>query len=122
MPSALIWFRNDLRLDDNPALQAALRDGCLPIPVYIHAPEEEGAWAPGAASDAWRARSLQSLASDLAARGSRLHIVRGPTVVALRSLAAQSDAEAVFWNRRYEPAIVKRDAGIARELRQHGLR
>ena len=54
MPTALVWFRNDLRLADNPALQAALRAGFDPVPVYIHAPDEEGAWSPGAASDAWR--------------------------------------------------------------------
>ena len=43
-----MWFRRDLRLDDNPALQAALRAGHVPVPVYIHAPEEEAPWAPGA--------------------------------------------------------------------------
>ena len=53
---ALVWFRNDLRLADNPALQAAVRAGLMPLPVYVHAPEEEGPWAPGAASDAWRHR------------------------------------------------------------------
>jgi deoxyribodipyrimidine photo-lyase len=121
MSPALIWFRNDLRLDDNPALQAALDAGLLPVPVYIHAPEEEGDWAPGAASDAWRQRSLQALADDLAARGSRLQIFRGPSRATLRALVAQCGAAAVFWNRRYEPAIVARDAGIERVLREDGL-
>ena len=47
---ALHWFRNDLRLDDNPALQAALDHGYVPIPVYIHAPDEGGEWRPGSGS------------------------------------------------------------------------
>ena len=122
MATALVWFRNDLRLADNPALQAALRGGFEPVPVYVHAPDEEGEWAPGAASDAWRLRSLRNLDADLQTRGSRLQVLRGPTLVALQRLAASSGAEAVFWNRRYEPAIESRDATIKRVLRQHGLR
>ena len=54
MTRAVLWFRNDLRLADNPALEGLLRAGLAPIPVYIHAPDEHGEWAPGAASDACR--------------------------------------------------------------------
>jgi deoxyribodipyrimidine photo-lyase len=121
MTRALLWFRNDLRLVDNPALEGLLRAGLDPIPVYIHAPAEEGAWAPGAASDAWRVRSLRALDADLRARGSRLHVLRGPTHQALRQLVAQTDAKAVYWNRRYEPAIEARDADIKRALRADGI-
>jgi deoxyribodipyrimidine photo-lyase len=121
MPTAVIWFRNDLRLDDNPALQAALARGFGVLPVYVHAPLEEGDWAPGAASDAWRARSLDALDAALRARGSRLHCARGDSLVELRRMAKESSAEAVFWNRRYEPAIEARDALIKRALRDDGL-
>ena len=61
MGKALVWFRRDLRLRDNPALQAALDAGHVPVPVYVHAPDEEGAWRPGAASRAWLHRSLAAL-------------------------------------------------------------
>jgi deoxyribodipyrimidine photo-lyase len=122
MSHALVWFRNDLRLADNPALQAALRAGLVPVPVYVHAPDEEGAWAPGAASDAWRLRSLQALAQGLEARGSRLQVFRGASLATLQRLAAQTGAAAVFWNRRYEPAIEARDAALKRALREQGLR
>ena len=122
MPRALVWFRNDLRLADNPALQAALRAGYAPVPVYVHAPDEEGEWAPGAASDAWRARSLRALAADLDASGSRLQVFRGGSLATLHALAREVDAEAVFWNRRYEPAIEARDTALKRALRQHGVR
>ncbi|HEY5972269.1 MAG TPA: deoxyribodipyrimidine photo-lyase [Pseudoxanthomonas sp.] len=122
MPHALVWFRNDLRLADNPALQASLRAGFEPLPVYIHAPDEEGGWAPGAASDAWRHRSLHALDADLRARGSRLQVFLGPALATLQRLATQTQAEAVFWNRRYEPAIEDRDANIKRALRGAGLR
>ncbi len=122
MARAIVWFRNDLRLDDNPALQAALDEGYAPVPVYVHAPEEESPWAPGAASEAWRHRSLAALESDLQRRGSTLLYRRGPTAEALGVLIEDSGAEAVFWNRRYEPAIERRDAGLKSALRERGLR
>ncbi|GAB3099730.1 cryptochrome/photolyase family protein [Lysobacter terrae] len=122
MARALVWFRNDLRLADNPALQAALRAGFEPVPVYLHAPEEEGAWRPGAASEAWRQRSLHALADAVTARGSRLQVFTGATLPTLQRLVADAGAEAVFWNRRYEPAIEARDTAIKRVLRQQGLR
>ncbi len=92
------------------------------IPVYIHAPEEEGAWQPGAASNAWRHRSLLALDADLRGRGSRLSVLRGSSLEALQRAAAECGAEAVFWTRRYEPAIEMRDADIKRVLRGAGLR
>ncbi|MFC3714554.1 cryptochrome/photolyase family protein [Luteimonas soli] len=122
MPTAILWFRNDLRLDDNPALQAALRAGLTPVPVYIHAPGEEGDWAPGAASDAWRQRSLRALDADLRGRGSRLRLFTGTSSEVLHELVAATGAEAVFWNRRYEPAVEERDTRIKRALRTLGVR
>ena len=121
MANALVWFRNDLRLADQPALAAALAAGQVPVCVYVHAPEEEGGWPPGAASDAWRHHSLAALDASLRARGSRLRIFRGPSLPVLQALAAACDAEAVYWTRRYEPAIEQRDAGIKRALREQGL-
>ncbi|MCD9026944.1 DNA photolyase family protein [Luteimonas sp. BDR2-5] len=122
MANALVWFRNDLRLDDHPALRAALEAGLAPVCVYIHAPDEEGDWAPGAASDAWRHRSLAALDAALRRRGSRLRLFHGPTLPTLRTLVDTCEAEAVFWNRRYEPAIEQRDAKIKRALRGAGVR
>ena len=121
MPAALVWFRNDLRLDDQPALQAALAQGYAPIPVYVHAPEEEGAHGAGAASDAWRRRSLAALDAALRARGSRLICLHGPTRGALERLASTVAAEAIFWTRRYEPSIERRDTELKRAFRQSGL-
>ncbi len=121
MGNALVWFRNDLRLDDQPALRAALDAGHVPVCVYIHAPDEEGTWRPGAASDAWRQRSLAALDASLRARGSRLRIFNGPSLELLGTIAAACDAEAVYWTRRYEPAIERRDAAIKRALRAQGL-
>ncbi len=122
MPTALVWFRNDLRLADNPALRTAIEEGFDPICVYVHAPDEEGRWTPGAASDAWRHRSLAALDASLRTRGARLRVFAGPSLPTLQSLALACNAEAVFWNRRYEPAVEKRDTAIKKALRAQGLR
>ena len=121
MPNALVWFRHDLRLDDNPALRAALDQGFTPVPVYVHAPQEEGEWSPGAASRAWLHRSLTALDADLRARGSRLLLREGPSAPALQALVEQTGAVAVFWNRKYEPATQPRDASLKKRLREQGL-
>lgn len=122
MGRAIVWFRRDLRLADHPALRAALDADLAPIPVYIHAPEEEGEWAPGAASLAWLHRSLKSLDADLRDLGSRLIVRRGPTRETLGALIGTTGADAVFWNRLYEPAVIERDAAIKKSLRKLGLR
>ena len=117
----MLWFRQDLRLSDNPALAAALARGGAVIPVFIWAPEEEGAWPPGAASRWWLHQSLTALAAALEARGSRLIVRRGPSAQTLEALASESGAAAVFWNRRYEPAAIARDAAVKTALRARGL-
>jgi deoxyribodipyrimidine photo-lyase len=104
-PVTLVWFRQDLRLRDNPALDAAARRGAV-VPVYIWAPEDEGDWPPGAASRWWLHQSLRALDAGLRERGSRLILATGPTLATLRSLAERTGATALYWNRRYEPAAI----------------
>jgi deoxyribodipyrimidine photo-lyase len=117
----LVWFRLDLRLADNPALDAAVRRGGPIVPVYIHAPGEESPWEPGGASRWWLHQSLHSLDGQLRVAGSRWVIRRGPTLEALRKLVRETRAGAVFWNRRYEPAVITRDAIIKDALRVDGV-
>jgi len=109
---SIVWFRLDLRLADNPALNAAVKRGGPVIPVFIWAPEEEGKWSPGAASRWWLHQSLLALDASLRAIGSRLVIRRGPTIDTLRAVMKETGADTVFWNRRYEPSLVERDRRI----------
>jgi deoxyribodipyrimidine photo-lyase len=119
--STILWFRLDLRLADNPALRAAARRGGAVVPVFIWAPEEEGDWPPGAASRWWLHHSLAVLDGCLRKLGSRLIIRRGPTLQALRALGRETGAGAVFWNRRYEPAVRSRDARVEAALCTEGF-
>lgn len=117
MSVSIVWFRLDLRLHDNPALEAAAKLGEV-VPVFIWAPEEEGAWPPGAASRWWLHHSLKALAKDLGG----LVIRRGPSLDALRHLVKETNATAVFWNRRYEPALSARDTKVKQALLADGLK
>ncbi len=117
----IVWFRRDLRVADNPALAAALERGGPVLPVYLFAPGEEGDWSPGGASRWWLHHALTSLAEALDSLGLPLVLRRGPSLETLRELVAESGARAVYWNRRYEPAVVERDAKIKRALKDDGL-
>ncbi|CAN5512730.1 deoxyribodipyrimidine photo-lyase [soil metagenome] len=132
--SALFWFRQDLRLADNPGLLAAIKwakekKGDL-ILVYIWAPDEEGAWPPGGATKVWLHQSLEALSEDIKKLGSRLIIVEAgkdkgkghpSSLNVLQTLASKFEAGAVFWNRRYEPSAIERDKVVKATLKAAGL-
>ncbi|MNS07243.1 Deoxyribodipyrimidine photo-lyase [compost metagenome] len=116
MPPVILWFRRDLRLDDNPALNAAVATGRPVLPLYI--PDEVGEGRRlGAASRWWLDKSLRALDASLRGRGGRLILRRGHAEAELRRLIAETGADRVFMNRLFEPEANARDADIA-----HGLK
>jgi deoxyribodipyrimidine photo-lyase len=117
---SLVWFRQDLRLADNPALRAACSRGPV-MPVFIWSPEEEGDWPPGAASRWWLHQSLHALDADLRRRGSRLLIRAGDALSSLQAVAEETGASAVFWSRRYEPAAAAQERRVQEGLSRQGL-
>ena len=106
---------------DNPALQAACRHGGPVVPVFVWAPDEEGAWRPGGAARWWLQQSLGQLAGQFRAAGAELVIRRGASLAELLRVAKATGASAVFWNRRYEPAVMARDREVEAALRAAGL-
>lgn len=119
--SSIVWFRLDLRLADNPALQTAVAHGGPVVPVFIYAPGEEAPWEPGAASRWWLHQSLASFQARLRAAGSRLIIRLGPSLGTLKDLLKETGANSVFWNHCYEPAVIARDAKVKEALRAEGF-
>jgi len=117
MSTAIVWFRRDLRLSDQPALDAACRRHDHVVGLYVHAPAEDGDWPPGGAQRWWLHHSLTALAAAVDAAGSQLVIRRGPAATALADLLTESEAAAVYWNRLYEPAAIERDRGLKAWLR-----
>jgi deoxyribodipyrimidine photo-lyase len=121
MGIAIVWFRRDLRLADNPALAAAAEAHEAVLPVYLHAPEALGASAPGAASRWWLHHSLAALDASLQGHRGGLHIRRGESASALLALARTSGAVAVYFNRDYDPAERRRDAAVSLALEEAGI-
>jgi deoxyribodipyrimidine photo-lyase len=118
---AVVWFRRDLRLADNPALAYAVAHADCVLPVFIHSPEDEGTWTSGAASLWWLHHSLVALETHLRALGSPLHLRRGPALSVLPKIVRESGATLVTWNRLYEPAIATRDTAIKASLTNDGI-
>jgi len=98
----ILWFRQDLRLHDQPALSAAAEAGPV-IPVYILDDETPGDWRMGAAQRWWLHHSLTSLAKDLGELGSRLILRRGKAAETLRALMEETGATEIHAIRHYEP-------------------
>ncbi|MGI9233153.1 MAG: cryptochrome/photolyase family protein [Woeseiaceae bacterium] len=115
---AIVWFRQDLRLADNPALDAATRDGRPILPLYILDDENSGDWKMGAASRWWLHQSLKSLSESL---NDRVVFFRGDAKDILPTLIRDVGADSVFWNRCYEPWRIKRDTAIKDELQNDGI-
>jgi deoxyribodipyrimidine photo-lyase len=121
VPATLVWFRQDLRLQDNPALHAALARGGAVVPLYVLDEAGEGRWPAGGATRWWLHRSLAALDAALRERGSRLILARGDAEKKLRDLVAATGATAVYWNRRYEPAAIARDTALKTALAAAGI-
>ncbi len=110
----VMWFRQDLRLGDNPALCAAVASGRPVLPLYILDDVSSGAFQMGAASRWWLRRSLQALDGDLdgclcVRAGSALEVF------------AELDIEAVYFSRCYEPWRMQVDAAVSAALAGRGV-
>lgn len=113
-----MWFRQNHRNRDNPALLAAVDAGCPLVPLYTVDERPGNPWKPGAASRWWLAESLDSLNRDLACVGSRLVRKRGDPSRFLRAL----QLGCAYWNDSHEPWIHERDEQLRAELRRVGTR
>jgi deoxyribodipyrimidine photo-lyase len=119
--TAIVWFRRDMRLSDNPALFEASQRYRTVIPVYLHTPEEDGEWPAGSASQWWLHHSLTSLQMQLMQGGSQLILRSGRALEQLNALITETGATAVLWNRRYEPESIRRDAAVKATLKARGV-
>lgn len=118
----IVWFRRDLRLQDNPALLAASMLAEEVIPVYIYAPEEDGQFQPGRCSRWWLERALGSLQTDIRAAGSDLFFFRSAeSSPLLLGLVDDLQADGVFFNHLYDPISMVRDNEVKTQLRRHGV-
>ena len=98
MTASLFWFRDDLRLADNPALASAVAHGPT-LCLYIL--DEGGDRRPiGGAARWWLSRSLAALSADIAARGGELVLMRGDPATLIPEIVEAAKIDRVTWNRR----------------------
>lgn len=117
----LLWFRQDLRLKDNPALQAAIQTGNPILPLYIYDEDIGEEWKMGSASKVWLHSSLASLKESLQAISSDLYIRSGDTTQIIEALCQKLPIKFVFWNRLYEPFHIKRDTELKKNLKTYDI-
>lgn len=118
----ILWFRNDLRLADHPALQAALATGRPVIPIYVLDDEAAGPWSLGGAARWWLHHSLSALTESLRARGSYLVLRRGRSAEIIPALAAETGESEIFTGGSAEPWARDLDRVVAEKLGPNRLR
>ncbi|MEC8461313.1 MAG: deoxyribodipyrimidine photo-lyase [Pseudomonadota bacterium] len=111
------WFRQDLRLQDNPALILAAQRGKV-LPIYIVDDTHAGPCAYGEASNWWLHHSLKALQQSLK---GHLSVYKGDPCSILPNLVTRLGVGAVYWNRCYEPWQQKRDQSIKAALKKQGI-
>jgi len=120
-PPLILWFRQDLRLDDNPALNAAAETGRPLICLYILDDKTPGRWRIGGAGRWWLHESLAALDARLRKLGGALVLRRGRAQAVLTELIAETGATGLYGNRTYEPYALARDIEIKAALSERGI-
>ena len=113
----LHWFRNDLRVQDNPGLTVAAARGEV-LPVFIVDSDQPESSKPGAASNAWLHRSLEQLNASLS---GGLLTKKGSASALIIEICKSYQIDAVTWNRGYEPYSIKRDTALKVALKEAGI-
>ncbi|MCW8408871.1 DNA photolyase family protein [Legionella sp. PATHC035] len=118
MTIALVWFRYDLRLNDNPAFIEACSRHQFVIPLYIY---DEKNSVLGGAQAWWLHHSLTSLSNSLAQLGLKLILRKGEPLEIILDLIKNISVSSVYWNRCYDPAAILRDKKIKATLLEQGI-
>jgi deoxyribodipyrimidine photo-lyase len=105
---SIFWFRQDLRLSDNPGLEHACSIGDV-LPLYILDDINAKEHAMGQVSKLWLHHSLNALKQSLS---GNLHVFSGNPLEILQELCKQHQITDIYWNRTYEPWQIKRDTQI----------
>ncbi|XP_072985125.1 cryptochrome-1-like isoform X1 [Typha latifolia] len=117
----IVWFRRDLRIEDNPALAAAAKDACV-LPIFIWCPSEEGQFYPGRASRWWLKQSIAHLDRSLKSLGSPLVLIRAEsTLAAILQCIGAIGASRLVYNHLYDPVSLVRDHKIKNQLVALGI-
>ena len=110
--TSILWFRKDLRLDDNPALIEAAKHKKI-IPLFIFDRNLEEYNKIGEASHWWLEKSLISLNEDL---NQKLNVLEGDSLEIITKIIKEENIKHVYWNRCYEPDRIVTDTFLKKEI------
>ncbi len=113
MNPIIVWFRQDLRLADNPAFTHAAKSGRPVICLFVLDDGAAGEWKWGGASRWWLHHSLTALNKSLK---GHLVLRKGGAAQTIKALMRETGADQLVWNRCYEPFAVARDTGLKTAL------
>ena len=114
MQSVIWWIRRDLRLENNPALQAALQTGQPVIPLFIIDPKL--LQDPPTRRQTFLFNALHSLDKNLRTRGNQLIIRQGNPIQVLEHIFQEISVSTIFAEEDYSPYAIQRDSAIQRNL------
>ena len=117
----LVWFRKDLRLQDNPSLTAALEEGREIIPLFVWDKNEGGKWSPGSASRWWLHQALKSLNTDIEKLGGKLILAKGKAAELVPEIARAHGVQKVHYARSYDPAGIETQERVEESLDLAGI-
>lgn len=114
----ILWFRQDLRITDNPALLAAMAASHSVLPIYILDNENAGEWQMGSASRWWLHHALADLDSSLK---GQINLYCGKAETILSELCQRFTVNEIHTNRCYEPWRIKQDSQLKKYFNKHSV-
>jgi deoxyribodipyrimidine photo-lyase len=118
---ALVWFRDDLRVTDNPALNAAADSGAPVLCFFVLDDESPGLRPLGSAARWWLHGSLLALRDSLRERGAELLVFAGESRAIAERIVVATRAESIHWNRRYAAGEIAIDTALKQRLSAAGV-
>lgn len=112
MKTTIVWFRNDLRVHDHPALTKAVAENEAVIPLFIVDDKLMNGTMNGSNRNRFLLESLADLRDSLRSIGGDLIIKHGNALTVLQELAAEQNVDAIYYTADYTPYSIKRDKGI----------
>ena len=117
----VVWFRDDLRLGDNPAFHEAAATGRPLVCIYVEDIAGRDARALGGAARWWLHGSLRELGKSLEEKGGQLLLFSGAAEDVVPFVVASCDATAIFWNRRYIKSVKEIDKALKDAFKRRGI-
>lgn len=121
MKTIIVWYRNDLRVHDHPALATAATDADYVVPVFELNKDILQGDRQSSNRNRFLLESLTDLKQELRARGANLVIREGDAASELLNVAQETNAEAVYYSADYTPYATSRDKTVKQKLESSNI-